>query len=68
MLNNNNQNLNNINLNVDGIELGQGREVQYVPQPTAPVAHTYVKAPTQAQTSYLYPCQVTPNHEKSKYI
>ena len=38
MLNNqnlNNVNLNNQNLNVDGIELGQVREVQYVPQQAA---------------------------------
>ena len=67
---NNNQNLNNINLNVDGIELGQAKEVQYVPQPTAPVANNYVQAPAQAQvnTRYLYPCQVPLDKQKNKYM
>ena len=65
MLNNNqnlnNKNLNNQNLNNGGIELGQVREVQYVPQQ---VAH----APAQAQTRYLYQCQTAPDNQKSKYI
>jgi hypothetical protein len=65
MLNNNqnlnNKNLNNQNLNNGGIELGQVREVQYVPQQ---VAHV----PAQAQTRYLYQCQTAPDNQKSKYI
>ena len=65
----NNQNLNNLNLNnninVDGIELGQAKEVRYVHQPTAPPeAHTYA----QEQTSYLHQCQTAPNNEKNKFI